>query len=391
MKMKHISLFAALLGLTAACGSKQQMPEASNEYAVVTLAATDAELNTTYPATIKGVQDIEIRPKIAGHIMKVLVDEGDFVKAGQPLFTIDAVQYEAAVKQAQAQVNVIKANIATQQLTVNNKKQLLEANIVSRYDYDIAVNSLESLKAQLAQAEASLVSARNNLSYCTVTSPDNGVVGSIPFRVGSLVSSAQAEPLTTVSNISNVYVYFSMTEKQLLGLTRTSGGIDEAVKAMPEVQLTLADGSTYATPGHITAVSGVIDPTTGAVQMRATFDNAAKELRSGGTGNIVIPTKASGAILVPQNATFEIQDKRFVYVVNKDNTVASREITVMVQNDGQNFVVTDGLKAGERIVVEGVNQLKNGTKITPITPAQSAKNREKAKADLKAGKLPGEK
>ncbi len=391
MKMKHISLFAALLGLTAACGSKQQMPEASNEYAVVTLAATDAELNTTYPATIKGVQDIEIRPKIAGHIMKVLVDEGDFVKAGQALFMIDAVQYEAAVKQAQAQVNVIKANIATQQLTVNNKKQLLEANIVSRYDYDIAVNSLESLKAQLAQAEASLVSARNNLSYCTVTSPANGVVGSIPFRVGSLVSSAQAEPLTTVSNISNVYVYFSMTEKQLLGLTRTSGGIDEAVKAMPEVQLTLADGTTYATPGHITAVSGVIDPTTGAVQMRATFDNAAKELRSGGTGNIVIPTKASGAILVPQNATFEIQDKRFVYVVNKDNTVASREITVMVQNDGQNFVVTDGLKAGERIVVEGVNQLKNGTKITPITPAQSAKNREKAKADLKAGKLPGEK
>lgn len=391
MKMKQISLFVALLGLTAACGSKQQMPEASNEYAVVTLAASDAELNTTYPATIKGVQDIEIRPKIAGHIMKVLVDEGDFVKAGQALFMIDAVQYEAAVKQAQAQVNVIKANIATQQLTVNNKKQLLEANIVSRYDYDIAVNSLESLKAQLAQAEASLVSARNNLSYCTVTSPANGVVGSIPFRVGSLVSSAQAEPLTTVSNISNVYVYFSMTEKQLLGLTRTSGGIDEAVKAMPEVQLTLADGSTYATPGHITAVSGVIDPTTGAVQMRATFDNAAKELRSGGTGNIVIPTKASGAILVPQNATFEIQDKRFVYVVNKDNTVASREITVMVQNDGQNFVVTDGLKAGERIVVEGVNQLKNGTKITPITPAQSAKNREKAKADLKAGKLPGEK
>lgn len=391
MKMKHISLFAALLGLTAACGSKQQMPEASNEYAVVTLAATDAELNTTYPATIKGVQDIEIRPKIAGHIMKVLVDEGDFVKAGQALFMIDAVQYEAAVKQAQAQVNVIKANIATQQLTVNNKKQLLEANIVSRYDYDIAVNSLESLKAQLAQAEASLVSARNNLSYCTVTSPANGVVGSIPFRVGSLVSSAQAEPLTTVSNISNVYVYFSMTEKQLLGLTRTSGGIDEAVKAMPEVQLTLADGTTYATPGHITAVSGVIDPTTGAVQMRATFDNAAKELRSGGTGNIVIPTKASGAILVPQNATFEIQDNRFVYVVNKDNTVASREITVMVQNDGQNFVVTDGLKAGERIVVEGVNQLKNGAKITPITPAQSAKNREKAKADLKAGKLPGEK
>ena len=182
-----------------------------------------------------------------------------------------------------------------------------------------------------------------------------------------------------------------MTEKQLLGLTRTSGGVDEAIKAMPEVQLTLADGSTYATPGHITAVSGVIDPTTGAVQMRATFDNAGKELRSGGTGNIIIPTKATGAILVPQNATYEIQDKRFVYVVNKDNTVASREISVMVQNDGQNYVVTDGLKAGERIVVEGVNQLKNGAKITPITPAQSAKNREKAKADLKAGKLPGEK
>ncbi len=391
MNMKKFAYLAIALALTACGGNKQQMPEASNDFAVITVKTSEANLNTSYPATIKGMQDIEIRPKIAGHITKVLVDEGDFVRAGQPLFLIDQVQFAAAVKAAKANISVVRASIATQELTVSNKKQLFEKQIISKYDYDVAVNQLTSLKAQLTQAQAALTDAQNNLSYCTVTSPANGVVGSIPYRVGSLVSSSSMEPLTTVSNISNVYVYFSMNEQQLLAFTKESGGVDKAIEQMPDVTLMLADGTKYDVTGRVTAISGVIDPQTGAVQMRATFGNAAKILRSGGTGSILIPVNAKDVIIVPQKATFDIQNKKFVYVVGKDNVVKSREIQVLPQNDGQNFVLTSGLKAGERIVVDGVNQLKSDQKINPITPEQAAKNVQKAKDDLKAGKLPGEK
>ncbi len=388
--MKKIAYFSLALALTA-CGGKTQMPEQSNDFTVETVRTAEADVNTSYPATIRGIQDIEIRPKIAGHITKVLVDEGDFVRAGQPMFLIDRVQYEAAVKSAEANIKVVQSNISTQELTVENKRKLYEKQIISKYDYDIAQNQLQALKAQLAQSRAALTDAKNNLSYCTISSPSNGVVGTIPFRVGSLVSSASAEPLTTVSNISKVYVYFSMTEKQLLDLTRESGGIEKAIEAMPAINLVLADGSQYSQQGHITAVSGVIDQNTGAVQMRATFDNAGLILRSGGTGSILIPTHSDNAILIPQKATYDIQNKKFVYIVNQNNTVDSREIQVMTQNDGKSYIVTSGLKAGERIVTEGVNQLKKGMKINPITPQQAEKNRAKANQDLKDGKMPGEK
>ena len=388
--MKKIAYFSLALALTA-CGGKTQMPEQSNDFTVETVRTAEADVNTSYPATIRGIQDIEIRPKIAGHITKVLVDEGDFVRAGQPMFLIDRVQYEAAVKSAEANIKVMQSNISTQELTVENKRKLYEKQIISKYDYDIAQNQLQAFKAQLAQSRAALTDAKNNLSYCTITSPSNGVVGTIPFRVGSLVSSASAEPLTTVSNISKVYVYFSMTEKQLLDLTRESGGIEKAIEAMPAINLVLADGSQYSQQGHITAVSGVIDQNTGAVQMRATFDNAGLILRSGGTGSILIPTHSDNAILIPQKATYDIQNKKFVYIVNQNNTVDSREIQVMTQNDGKSYIVTSGLKAGERIVTEGVNQLKKGMKINPITPQQAEKNRAKANQDLKDGNMPGEK
>lgn len=388
--MKKIAYLAVALALCACSGNKQQMPAASNDYAVETVQASDANLNTSYPATIKGIQDIEIRPKIAGHITQVLVDEGQFVHAGQPLFLIDRVQYEAIVKSAKASISVMKANISTQQLTVDNKKQLLDKKIISSYDYEVALNQLESYKAQLAQAQAALVEAQNNLNYCTITSPADGVVGSIPYRVGSLVSSSQAEALTTVSNISNVYVYFSMTEKQMLEFTKGNGGITTAVNDMPAVTLQLADGTQYSETGKVTAISGVIDQTTGAVQVRATFPNAGRVLRSGGTGSILMPTSVKGAILVPQKATVEIQDKKFVYVLGKENKISQREIKVLTQNDGTNYVVTSGLNSGERIVIDGVNQLQDGQTINPITPAQAEKAKAKAKADLEAGKLPNE-
>ena len=390
--MKKIALWVLTAVMLTSCGSKSnKMGEASNDFAVETIQTTTADLKTSYPATIKGMQDIEIRPKVSGYLVKLLVDEGATVRKGQPLFLIDSEQYRATVKAAKAQIRVCRANIATQKLTVDNKRMLFKQNIISSYDLKMAENTLASYEAQLAAAEAQLQSAQDNLRWCTVTSPADGVVGSIPYRVGSLVSGQSAEALTTVSNISKMYVYFTMTEKQLLALTREAGGINAAIKKMPAVSLVLSDGTTYSQSGTISTVSGVIDPSTGSVQMRATFDNAQHILRSGGTGSILIPTHASDAIMVPQSATFDVQDKKFVYVVNADKTVATREITVLPQNNGQTYVVASGLRAGERIVIDGVNQLKNGQKINPITPAQLKANQAKEQKAMKDGKMPGEK
>lgn len=381
-RIAYLTLCLALVG----CGNKTQIPQASNEYAVREIKTTECNLSTSYPATIKGIQDIEIRPKVSGFITKVHVDEGDFVRRGQVLFSIDRVQYEAAVKSAEAAVRVARTAVSTQKLTVKNKKMLHEKKIISDYDMEMAENQLASAEAELASARAQLIDARNNLSFCSVTSPSDGVVGTIPYRVGSLVSSTTAEALTTVSNISKMYVYFSMTEKQLLGYTKGTDGVKGALAAIPAVSLQLADGSTYNQTGKVTNVSGVIDIATGSVSMRATFDNPQKILRSGGSGSVVFPIHMDNAILVPQKATYEIQDKHFVYVVGKDNKVKNTEITVLPQNDGTNFVVTGGLKAGERIVVEGVNTLSDGMAIKPISEAQSVANRRNSAAQSAAQK-----
>lgn len=389
--MKKIAFWMISAALLTACdGKSRQMPEANKDFAVVTIQTTDANLNTAYPASIEGMQDIEIRPKVAGYLVKVLVDEGATVRKGQPLFLIDSEQFRAQVRAAEAQVRVCKTTISTQKLTVENKRTLFKQNIISNYDLQMAENTLAGYEAQLAAAEAQLQSAKDNLRWCTVTSPANGVVGTIPFRVGSLVSGQSQLPLTTVSNIDQMYVYFSMTEKQLLGLTREQGGVQAALSKMPAVTLRLADGSDYAESGVISTASGVIDQSTGAVRIRATFKNSGRLLRSGGTGTILLPVLSKDAIVIPQKATYEIQNKKFVYVLGASNTVASREITVLPQHDGVNYVVTEGLKKGERIVIDGINLLKNGMKINPITPAQAAAAEAKARQALKDGKMPGE-
>ena len=277
--MKKIALWMLTAMLLTACGSKKnQMPEANNDFAVITVQTTEADLNTSYPASIKGMQDIEIRPKVSGYLTRLLVDEGATVRKGQPLFLIDSEQYRASVKASAAQVRVCKANIATQKLTVENKRMLFKQNIISSYDLQMAENTLASYEAQLASAEANLQSAKDNLKWCTVTSPSDGVVGMIPYRVGSLVSASSAQPLTTVSNINEMYVYFSMTEKQLLALTREQGGVNAAISKMPAVNLILADGTEFPQSGVVSTVSGVIDQSTGSVPVSYT--------------HLTLPTKA---------------------------------------------------------------------------------------------------
>ena len=371
-KRKAIGAFVkgAAYSLTAllafSCGNSQQGGMPALSLAVMTVEPTSQELNSAYPATIKGQQDIEIRARVSGYITKLCVDEGAVVHKGQPLFLIDAVPYQKAVQAAEAAVEVAKANVATTQLTVDSKTELHAQNIISDYDLQTAKNSLASAEAQLA-------SAHNDLSYTTITSPSDGVVGTIPFRVGSLVGTTTQEPLTVVSDINKMFVYFSMNEKQLLALTRQKdGSVNSMIGAMPEVQLQLADGTMYPAKGKIETLSGVIDLSTGAVQMRATFPNAQRLLRSGGTGTVLIPSVLDSALLIPQSATYEVQDKKFVYVLGDSSKVKNTEITVFPLDNGKQYVVTSGLKPGEQVVVEGVATLRDGMPIQPITPEQSA-------------------
>lgn len=384
-RLTPVMVFALALSLFA-CGNKGQSGgNMVKEYAVVTLEPTNSELRSSYPATIKGKQDIEIRSKVSGFITKLSVDEGSMVRKGQTLFIVDPIQYQAAVKVAEANEKVAKTSAETSQLTYNNKRQLFEKNIISDYELKVAENDLATKKAQLAQMEAQLLNARNDLSYTNITSPSNGVVGTIPFRVGSLVSSSTQAPLTIVSDIDEMYIYFSMTEKQLISMIRDGGTIKEILEKMPAVDLVLADGTMYPEKGKIETLSGVIDQSTGSVSMRATFPNSKNILRSGGTGSIQVPYTEENVIVIPQKATFEIQDKKFVYTLTDSSTVKNTEINVFKLDNGQSYVVTAGLKPGDKIVVEGVSSLRDGMAIKAITTEESAA-RVKAMSQQPSGK-----
>ena len=330
MKRKS-NLFILLLAaaLVSCGGGKSGKPDfGDDEYAVRTISGQNAELQTTYPAIIKGVQDVEIRPKVSGFITKLCVQEGQNVKKGQLLFVIDNVTYEAAVRQAKAAVNSAKAQLNTTKLTYTNSEKLFKNNVIGSYELQSAKNNLEAAYASVAQAEAAYISAKQNLDFCYVTSPADGVVGDLPYRVGALVSASSQQPLTTVSNIGTMQVYFSMTEKDLLEMTKSAGGLHTAIKDYPAVKLQLADGSVYNHEGRVATVSGVVDATTGSVSMRADFPNPEHLLKSGASGSIVVPHVASSAIIIPQDAVSQVQDKYFVYVVGGDNKVKYSAVTV---------------------------------------------------------------
>ena len=341
---------------------------------VLTVEESNSQLEKVYPAILRGKTDIAIRPQVTGFITKVHVDEGQHVRKGQVLFTLDQVQYRAAVEQAEASVNAARTAVSSAQVTADNKKRLLDKNIISQSDWQIAANQLASAKAQLSQAQAALTSARKNLAYTVVTSPSDGVVGSIPSREGSLASPSSAQPLTTVSDNSEMYAYFSLTEKDLLEMT--DGGqrrLDNAVNELPAVTLILADGTRYPIAGKVATVSGVIDNTTGSASVRALFDNPSGMLRSGNTGQVSIPVNTEAAIVIPQKATFELQDLKYVFTLNDSNKTVSTQITVLPENDGKNYVVTSGLKPGDRIVTEGIGTtVRAGMAVNPAAPAAAA-------------------
>lgn len=373
MKQKKWLMLAVCSALLAACGGKGDIKMGDNEYPVMKVGTQGSETQTTYPASIKGVQDVEIRPKVSGFITKLCVQEGQVVKAGQLLFVIDNTTYQAQVRQAQAALNSAKVQLNTTKLTFDNSKKLHERNVIGSYELQTAENNYENARAAVAQAQASLASAKDMLGFCFVKSPANGIVGSLPYKVGALVSAQSVEPLTTVSNASSVEVYFSVTEKDVLDMSKRAGGTHAAIEDFPEVKLKLADGTLYQHPGKVVKMSGVINQATGAVSLIARFPNPEHLLKSGASGTIIVPRVSNNSLVIPQSATTEIQDKVFVYKVGPKNQVRYTEITVDPQNDGNNYVVTGGLKAGDKIVTRGLTTLKDSLEIVPLTEEQYLK------------------
>lgn len=382
MKMKKMMMFAAVAATLVSCGGGGGRPQfGDNEFPVTAVGTSSADMQSTYPATIKGVQDVEIRPKASGFITQINVKEGQTVGAGQVLFVIDNETAQQQVRQAQAAVNTAQQQCNTAKLTYENAQKLHESRVIGDFELQTSQNSYEVAQAQLAQAQASLASAKEMLTYCYVKSPAAGVVGTLPFKKGALVSSSNV--LTTVSNNSSMEVYFSVTEKAAMQLQATG------LQSLPSVKLQLADGSIYGHEGKVTKMSGVIDQATGSVQLIALFQNPQRILKSGGAGTIVIPRLANDVIIIPQSCVSEVQDKKFIYLVGSDNKVKYSEIKVDPQNDGMNYIVTDGLKPGDKYVTNGITKLSDGMEIKPITPERyEQKIAEQAKA-MTAGDIVG--
>ena len=379
---KKIMLVAAAAVLLASCGGGGGRPTfGDNEYPVMTVGTQSSSSQATYPATIKGMQDVQISPKVQGFITQINVKEGQTVSAGQVLFVLDNATYQAQVRQAQAAVNTAQATCNTAKLTYENAKKLSENNVIGEFELQSAANGFESAKAGLAQAQASLANAKEMLSFCYVKSPAAGVVGTLPYKVGTLVSAASV--LTTVSNISQMEVYFSMTEKDALAMSKSGEGLS----SLPAVKLQLADGTLYGHEGKVTKMSGVIDQATGSVQLIALFPNPEKMLKSGGSGAIVIPHDNASAIVIPQRSVVEVQNKKFVYLLGKENKVVYTEIQVAPEDDGTNYVVTGGLKVGDKYVSNGITKLTDGMVIVPISSDRyQQKIKEQAKA-MSAGDI----
>lgn len=345
-------------------GAGQAPDPVTPSYPVFKATTHTTVLRTEYPATLQGIQNIEIRPKIDGFIEKIYIDEGASVKKGQLLFKINAPQYEQDVKNALAAVNSAETDVNTAKLQVEKTKPLVDKQIISDYELRSAEDALKVKQAALLQAQTTLANARTNLSYTLITSPVDGVAGALPYKLGSLVSSTTALPLTMISNISKVYAYFSMNEKQLLEFSRQYKGstLEAKLKQLPPVILILSDGTEYPEKGRVETINGMINSETGAATFRATFPNPVRLIRSGGSAVVAIPVTMTNALLIPQQSTYELQGKRFAYKLDSGK-VNSVEISTIPAGAGQYFVVTDGLKAGDSVVFQAALPIAEGTTI----------------------------
>lgn len=377
--MNRTNRFLMLSGILAifgavSCRQGSEKVEQAVQYPLLKLTPVDRELSVGYTSVIKGRQDVDIRPQVSGFISEVRVKEGAKVRKGEVLFVIDTIPYAAAYAQAKAAVTAAEAGVATSGLSLESSKELYAEKVISDFELQTSQNAYNSAVASLELARAQALNAENNYSYTKVTSPVDGYAGMTSIRVGTLVSAASAQPLISVSDNSKMYVYFSLSEKEVLKMTDMYGSIENTVKSFAPVTLTLSDGSVYEREGHIDVISGIVNPTTGTVSLRAVFDNPEGRLMSGGSGSVNIRYVHKNSIVIPQAATYEVQDKVYTYKVVDGKAVSTR-IKVFGINDGKEYVVEEGLVEGDVIVASGAGLLKEGTAVTG-TPKETSVNKE---------------
>lgn len=356
-----VTLFTAIA--LYACHEAPNKQESAT-YKTLTVKEENRTLKSEYTARLQGQQVVEIRPQISGLITKICIDEGQKVNKGQTLFIIDQVSYKAALTEAKANVKRAEAQIATARLNLESTEMLYKKNVVQDYDLSVARNELATAEAVLAQAQAQEINAQNNLSYTEVKSPMKGITGMITYQIGALVSSNIQKPLVTISDDSRIHAYFSLTESQVIDLMEQYGSLDEFIRQMPEVEFRMSNGKTYAEKGRISAVSGIISTGTGAVTLRADFPNAKSLLRDGGNGTVIVPSYREHCIVIPQGATYELQNKKFAYKV-VDGKTQSVPVTLFRLNNGTEYMVESGLQAGDVIIAEGAGLVKEGTVVNP--------------------------
>lgn len=367
-------LIAAVIAIKCSTGKSEEKDAANKSLAlpVYTVDTSDAITVKDYLGTIEGKVTVDVRPQIEGILREIYVDEGEFVQKGQKMFKIDASAYQEELNNAVATQNVAKAKLDNAQLEVDRLKPLVENDVISEVRLRSAKSDYDVAKASLAQATAAVGSAQINKEFTLITAPVSGYISRIPKRIGNLVTKGDKEPLTMLSDVQEVFVYFSMNESDFLYFSKQKAKEDsingikrENQLSFPEATLILADGEAYSKKGKVDAINGQVDRTTGAISLRASFQNTDNILRSGSTGTLKISEVKKGVIQIPQIATSELQDRTFVYVLTKDNKAERRSITINGSSKDK-YIVSSGLKIGDRVLTSGLDKITDGSSVTPI-------------------------
>jgi len=363
------SIYLALIALALySCSPKPQTAVAPPppSLPVATIISGTETTYQEYPASVEGTVNVEVRPQVSGSLDKVFVDEGAFVNAGQPIFKINDQPYRAQLNNALASQHAAEAAAANAQLEIDKLTPLVQNKVVSEYQLKTAKAAYDVAKANIEQAKANVSTAQINLGYTLIKAPVSGYIGRLAKKQGSLVAPADAQALTLLSDVHDVHVYFSLGEKDFVSFKEQYPGetLKDKLKQLPAVDLLLADNSEYAKQGKIDMIDGQFDKNTGAITLRASFPNGQGLLRSGNTGKIRLSLQHKDAIIVPQSATVEMQDKVFVFTVADSNKVKKQALTI-VGKSGTNYLVKDGVKAGDQVVLSGFDHLQEGTVIHP--------------------------
>ena len=362
------NLILGLAILLYGCAQKQEAPTTPPPPTLPVVEITSGQATTyqEYPASIEGKVNVEIRPQVDGYLDKVFVDEGAYVKAGQPLFKINDNPYREQLNNAKANLSAAQASIVNTQLEIDKLTPLVANKVISDFQLKAAKAANAVAIANAEQAKAVVGSAQINVGYTTIKAPINGFIGRLPKKNGSLVSRADVEPLTQLSDVQEVHVYFSLGEADFIKFKAQYDGatLNDKLKKLEPISLLLADQTVYPKQGKVDMIDGQFDKNTGAITLRATFANAQGLLRSGNTGKVRLSLQHESAVLVPQSATLELQDKVFVYTVSEGNKVKKMPITI-IGKSGNNYLIKDGVKAGDKIVFAGLDILQEGTVITP--------------------------